>query len=175
MAGQAVGEDRSSPLGSGQASGGAAAQDDSVDAIADALLTASRLLVDISRRSIARVDENLTIPQFRVLLILSHQDTVNLSTLSGLLEVKPSAAGRMVNRLVGAELIDRCPHPSSRRELLVALTPRGRKVVREVLVQRRKEIAEIVEHMPTPDRRGLTRGLKAFTTAGGEPAVLLDE
>ncbi|WP_343571670.1 MarR family transcriptional regulator [Mycobacterium sp.] len=175
MARQTVGKNRTSPVGSGKSSSGDAAQDDSVDAIADALLTASRLLVDISRRSIARVDGTLTIPQFRVLLILSSQDTVNLATLAGLLEVKPSAAGRMVDRLVGAELIDRCPHPTSRRELLVALTPRGRKVVREVLVRRRKEIAEIVENMPTPDRRGLTRGLKAFTTAGGEPAVLLDD
>lgn len=146
-----------------------------MDAIADALLTASRLLVDISRRSIARVDESLTLPQFRVLLILSHQDTVNLATLSGLLEVKPSAAGRMVDRLVGAGLIDRCPHPTSRRELLVVLTPRGRKVVREVLVRRRKEIAKIVENMPTADSRGLVRGLTAFSTAGGEPSVLLDD
>ena len=35
---------------------------DSLDAITDALLTASRLLVAISARSIARVDETITIP-----------------------------------------------------------------------------------------------------------------
>jgi DNA-binding MarR family transcriptional regulator len=151
-----------------------AAQRDSVDAITDALLTASRLLVGISGRSIAMVDETLTIPQFRVLVTLSHQGSINLATLAALLEVKPSAAGRMVDRLVGAELIDRCAHPTSRRELLVVLSPRGRKVVREVMVRRRKEIAEIVENMPTADRRGLARGLIAFTTAGGEPSVLID-
>ena len=33
--------------------------------ITDALLTASRLLVAISARSIAQVDETITIPQFR--------------------------------------------------------------------------------------------------------------
>jgi len=42
------------------------------------------------------------------------------------------------------------------------------------MVRRRKEIAEIVENMPTADRRGLARGLIAFTTAGGEPTVLID-
>jgi DNA-binding MarR family transcriptional regulator len=108
------------------------------------------------------------------LVTLSHQGSINLATLAALLEVKPSAAGRMVDRLVGAELIDRCAHPTSRRELLVVLSPRGRKVVREVMVRRRKEIAEIVENMPTADRRGLARGLIAFTTAGGEPSVLID-
>jgi hypothetical protein len=37
------------------------AVEDSLDAITDALLTASRLLVAISARSIARVDETITI------------------------------------------------------------------------------------------------------------------
>ncbi len=155
-------------------SDGVAAQRDSVDAITEALLTASRLLVGISGRSIARVDETLTIPQFRVLVTLSHQGSINLATLAGLLEVKPSAAGRMVDRLVGAGLIERSPHPTSRRELLVLVSPRGRKVVREVMLRRRKEIAAIVEKMPTTERRGLARGLTAFTVAGGEPSVFLD-
>ena len=41
----------------------------SVDAITDALITASRLLVSISARSLAEVDDTITLPQFRVLVI----------------------------------------------------------------------------------------------------------
>ena len=150
------------------------ATDESVDAITDALLTASRLLVAISAHSIARVDETITIPQFRTLVILSTRGPVNLATLAGLLDVQPSAAGRMVDRLVTAGLIDRLPHPTSRRELLAALTDRGREVVRQVTAQRRGEIARIVERMPSTERHGLVRALTAFTTAGGEPAAYLD-
>ncbi len=150
------------------------ATDDSLDAITDSLLTASRLLVAISARSIALVDENITIPQIRTLVILSNRGPVNLATLAGLLDVQPSAAGRMVDRLVSAGLIDRLPHPTSRRELLAALTARGRDVVRQVTEQRRAEIARIVEKMPPPERHGLVRALTAFTTAGGEPAVYLE-
>ena len=150
------------------------ATDESVDAITDALLTASRLLVAISAHSIARVDETITIPQFRTLVILSTRGPVNLATLAGLLDVQPSAAGRMVDRLVTAGLIDRLPHPTSRRELLAALTDRGREVVRQVTAQRRGEIARIVERMPSTARHGLVRALTAFTTAGGEPAAYLD-
>ncbi|MGH3542750.1 MAG: MarR family winged helix-turn-helix transcriptional regulator [Mycobacterium sp.] len=150
------------------------ATDESLDAITDALLTASRLLVAISAYSIALVDESITIPQFRTLVILSNRDSVNLATLAGLLGVQPSAAGRMVDRLVSAALIDRQPHPTSRRELLATLTKRGREVVRQVTAHRRAEIARIVEKMPPPERRGLVRALTAFTTAGGEPAAYLD-
>jgi DNA-binding MarR family transcriptional regulator len=149
--------------------------DEPLDAITDALLTASRLLVAISAHSIAHVDETITIPQFRTLVILSNRGPMNLATLAGLLGVQPSATGRMVDRLVGARLIDRLPHPSSRRELLASLTKRGLEVVRQVTAHRRAEIAGIVEKMPPSERRGLVRALTAFTAAGGEPATYLED
>jgi DNA-binding MarR family transcriptional regulator len=149
--------------------------DESLDDITDALLTASRLLVAVSARSIAQVDETITIPQFRTLVILAHRGPINLATLAGLLGVQPSATGRMVDRLVAAGLIDRLPHPTSRRELLAALTRRGRDVVRRVTVYRRAELAAIVEKMPQAERHGLVRALTAFTAAGGEPDIQLDE
>jgi DNA-binding MarR family transcriptional regulator len=152
----------------------AMAADESLDVIADALLTASRLLVAISACSISQVDETITIAQFRTLVILSNQGPINLATLAGLLGVQPSATGRMVDRLVAAGLIDRLPHPTSRRELLATLTDRGRDVVRRVSEHRRAEIAKVVQNMPAGERRGLVRALKAFTTASGEPDVELD-
>lgn len=151
------------------------APDESLDALTDALLTASRLLIAISASSIASVDDGITIPQFRTLVILSNHDPINLATLAGLLGVKPSATGRMVDRLVNAGLIDRLPHPTSRRELLATLTPRGRKVVRQVTARRRAEIARVVEKMPVAERHDLVRALTAFASAGGEPPVVLDD
>lgn len=154
--------------------GNATAADESLDVITDALLTASRLLVAISARSIALVDETITIPQFRTLVILSNRGPINLATLAELLGVQPSTTGRMVDRLVSAGLIDRKSHPSSRRELVAELTVRGREVVERVTAHRRDEIARVVEKMPPRQRRGLVRALTAFTTAGGEPAAHLD-
>jgi DNA-binding MarR family transcriptional regulator len=147
------------------------AGDDSLDVITDALLTASRLLVAISARSIARVDDTITIPQFRTLVILANRGPLNLATLAGLLDVQPSTTGRMVERLVSAGLIDRRPHPRSRRELVAGLTPRGRRVVHRVTAYRRDEIAGVVQKMPPRERAGLVRALTAFTTAGGEPPL----
>ncbi|WP_413232542.1 MarR family winged helix-turn-helix transcriptional regulator [Mycolicibacterium sp. 120266] len=143
----------------------------SVDDITDALITASRLLVAISARSIAEVDESITISQFRVLVILSTRGPSNLSTLAGLLDVQPSTIGRMVERLVTAGLLERRPHPHSRRELVVELSARGRKTVRTVTMRRRNEIARVVQAMPVRQRHGLVDALTAFTAAGGEPAA----
>ena len=146
--------------------------DESLDAITDSLLTASRLLVAISARSIALVYDTITIPQFRTLVLLSNEGPVNLATLAALLDVQPSTIGRMVDRLVSAGLIDRRAHPTSRRELVAELTPRGRRVVKKVTANRRKELARVVEKMPARERRGLVRALTAFTTAGGEPSYV---
>lgn len=142
--------------------------EESVDDIAEALVMASRLLVALSARSIAYVDDTITIPQFRTLVILSTRGPAKVATLAGILSVQPSTATRMVDRLVSAGLIDRNPNPNSRRELIVELTERGREIVEAVTVRRREEIAAVVARIPVADRHGLVRALTAFTEAGGE-------
>ncbi len=148
--------------------------EESVDELTDALLTASRLLVALSARSIAHVDDTITIAQFRTLVILSTRGPSKIATLAGILDVQPSTATRMVDRLVAAGLTDRKTNPESRRELIIELTPRGREVVAAVTDRRRAEISAVVERMPAADRTGLVRALAAFSTAGGEPRAITD-
>jgi DNA-binding MarR family transcriptional regulator len=145
------------------------AAEPSVDAIADALVTASRLLLDITARAVAAVDDTLTVPQLRVLAILSARGPTNLTTLAAQLDVQPSTIGRMAERLATAGLIDRHRHPGSGREIVVELTRRGRSVVDTVSARRRAEIARIVEVMPPRERMVMIRALHAFSEAGGEP------
>ncbi|MFI1920464.1 MarR family winged helix-turn-helix transcriptional regulator [Nocardia sp. NPDC020380] len=147
---------------------------ESADEITDALLAASRLLVALSARSIALVDESLTIPQFRMLVILSTRGPSKVVALSTALGVQPSTAARMIDRLVSAGLVNREPNPDSRRELIIELTTLGHRVVDRVTSHRRREIASVVQQMPEADRTGLVRALTAFTTAGGEPHPGLD-
>jgi DNA-binding MarR family transcriptional regulator len=154
--------------------GRAGTGDESPEAVTNALLTASRLLIAISARAIAAVDESISIPQFRTLVILASDGPVNLATLAGLLGVQPSTTGRMVDRLVSTGLIERKPHPTSRREMIAGLTVRGRDVVQQVTAQRRNEISRIVDTMPAADRSGLARTLAAFAKAGGEPPAGYD-
>ncbi|TNC20201.1 MarR family winged helix-turn-helix transcriptional regulator [Amycolatopsis alkalitolerans] len=144
---------------------------DDVDAVTDAVLTASRLLVAVSARSIAAVDESITIPQFRLLVVLSSRGPVKLTVLADSLAVNPSTATRMVDRLVAADLVSREANPASRRELVVSLTATGAAVVREVTQRRRREISRIVSRMPVAVRRDLVGALAAFAEAGDEPGI----
>ncbi|TMR01933.1 MarR family transcriptional regulator [Actinomadura soli] len=140
-----------------------------VDEVTSAVLTASRLLVAISVRSLAAVEDAVTLPQFRLLVVLSAQGPLKLVTLAGLLEVNPSTAMRMVDRLAAAGLLDRQASPDSGREVRIQLTAAGRAIVDDVTARRRADIAEIVARMPPGQRRTLVAALRAFTEAGGEP------
>ncbi|MFE6622900.1 MarR family winged helix-turn-helix transcriptional regulator [Streptomyces sp. NPDC057740] len=142
---------------------------DDVDAVTRAVLTASRLLVAVSARSLAAVEERLTLPQFRMLMVMSTRGATKLVALADLLGVAPSTAMRMVDRLIAAGLADRQPNPDNRRETLLQLTDEGRRTVEDVTARRRTEIAGIVERLTPTQRLALIEALTAFNEAGGEP------
>ncbi|WP_410590502.1 MarR family winged helix-turn-helix transcriptional regulator [Amycolatopsis sp. lyj-23] len=142
-----------------------------LDALTDAVLTASRLLVAISVRSIAAAGETLTLPQFRLLVVLHARGPLKHATLAEHLGVTPSTASRTVDRLVAGGLVDRRTSPVSRREIILAITPDGARIVRRVIARRRKEIAKVVGRMSAGHRDGLVEALTAFAEAGGEPAL----
>ncbi|ARI50999.1 MarR family transcriptional regulator [Streptomyces sp. S8] len=149
---------------------------DDVDAVTQAVLTASRLLVAVSARSLAEVEERVTLPQFRMLVVLSTRGATKLVTLAESLGVAPSTAMRMVDRLITAGLADRQTNPDNRRETLLRLTGEGRRAVENVTARRRREIALIVSRLAPRQRTALIDALTDFNEAGGEqPAPLPDE
>ncbi|HEX5405808.1 MAG TPA: MarR family transcriptional regulator [Pseudonocardiaceae bacterium] len=141
------------------------------DAVTDAVITASRLLIAVSASSIASVDETITVPQFRLLVMLHVRGPMKLSILADHLGVTPSTTTRMVDRLIFAGLVDRQVNPATRREVLLDLTDDGARTVARVTQQRRRHIARIVARMPEQQRAQLVEGLEAFNDAGGEPPV----
>ncbi|MFJ8144229.1 MarR family winged helix-turn-helix transcriptional regulator [Streptomyces sp. NPDC096094] len=142
---------------------------DDVDAVTRAVLAASRLLVAVSARSLAEVEERVTLPQFRMLMVLSTRGATKLVALADHLQVAPSTAMRMVDRLISAGLADRQTNPDNRRETLLRLTDEGRSTVANVSARRRAEVAAIVERLAPGQRAALIEALTAFSEAGGEP------
>jgi DNA-binding MarR family transcriptional regulator len=141
---------------------------DDIDAVTSAVLTASRLFVAISARSLAAIDEQVTLPQFRMLVVLATHGEMKLAALARHLGVNPSTAMRMVDRLVAAGLLDRQINPADRRENVLRLTAPGHRIVDDVTARRRTEVAAIVTRMPVDQRAGLVVALRAFTDAGGD-------
>lgn len=144
------------------------------DEMVAAVVTTSRVLVAVSARSLAAVRETLTVPQFRMLVVLEAHGATNISRLAEHLAVNPSTAMRMADRLVAAGMIERTTDPADRRAAKLAPTDTGRLMVRKVTQRRRAEIARIVSDMP-PERRGvMVEALQAFADAAGEPQVGAD-
>lgn len=139
-----------------------------VDAVTHAVLTASRLLVAVAARSLAAVEDRVTLPQFRLLVVLSTFGDAKLVELADRLGVNPSTAMRMVDRLIAAGLAERRVNPGNRRETVLTVTPDGSRLVADVTAGRRREIAAIVERLAPKQRTALVEALTAFTEAGGE-------
>lgn len=142
------------------------AGDPTVDEIVDAVLSSSRALVAVSARSIAGA-KGVTLPQYRMLVVL-HGAATNLSGLAAALDVAPSTAMRMVDRLIAAGLVERTVPPGNRRETHLELTAIGRQVVRTVNARRRRDLLAIIERVPAARRRGLADAMAAFATAADQ-------
>lgn len=107
-----------------------------LDAVTSAVLTGSRLLVAIAARSLSSVEDRVTLPQSRMLVVLAGHGETKLVTMAELLNVNPSTAMRMADRLTASNLIVRRVNPSNRRENLMCLTSAGRRLVDEATALR---------------------------------------
>jgi DNA-binding MarR family transcriptional regulator len=140
-----------------------------VDELVTALLTASRVLVGVSVKSLQELGESVTIPQFRTLVVLFTHGEINLNRLADILDVNSSSAMRMVDRLLLIGLVTRRENPDNRRHTLIGLTEHGLEMVRKVISRRRREIKKVVARMPDTHRESLVRALRAFADAAEEP------
>jgi DNA-binding MarR family transcriptional regulator len=142
-------------------------------AVTDAVLLSSRALVAVASRSIAAVDESVTLPQFRALVVLDRADAgLNVGELAHELRIQPSTATRLCDRLVRRRLARRRVNPGNRREVIMMLTPAGRDLVAEVTQRRRREIAAIMAKVPAAQRIAIIDALTAFREAAGEDDVV---
>lgn len=139
------------------------------DVEVEAVMAAARVLVAVSAQSIAAIGDELTLPQLRVLVMVSSRAGLNLGAVAAGLGVHPSNATRAVDRLVVAGLLDRRDDPSDRRHLVLALTDAGHDLVERVMNLRRSAIAQILDRMPPARRRALVPVMRSFADAGGEP------
>ena len=144
-----------------------------LDAVTDAVLLSSRALVAVASRSIASVDESVTLPQFRALVVLDRAEAgLNVGELARELRIQPSTATRLCDRLVRHRLARRRVNPANRREVTMLLTAAGRDVVAEVTRRRRREIASIMAKVPASQRVAIIDALTAFREAAGEDDVV---
>lgn len=136
--------------------------------LVDAFVAASRALVALAAKSVAGIDEDVTLPQFRALVVLATKGPQRAADLAAGLGVTPSTGSRMVERLARKGLVGRMRMRDDRRTIQVSLTRAGEDIVAAVTDRRRAEIEGILAQLPARGRKPLLAALRAFAAAVGE-------
>ena len=131
-------------------------------------MVAAQALVGVAAQGIAEVEDRVTLPQFRVLMLVATRGGLNLGALAQAMGVHPSNASRACDRLVDAGLLARSESTLDRRNLMLELTPDGQALIDEVIDHRRNAIATILEGLPESRRRTLANAMLSFAEAAGE-------
>ncbi|WP_062204365.1 MarR family winged helix-turn-helix transcriptional regulator [Demequina salsinemoris] len=148
----------------------------SLDPTSEATVLASRSLLGFVVRSLAPVLEELTLVQFRALVVVDAAAPVRMADLAERVGVHPSTLSRTVDRLEAGGWVRRVPVEGNRREVHVEPTARGTELVADVTHHRRAEIAAALTRLSPPDREAVRRGMELFAAAAGEadPEELLE-
>jgi DNA-binding MarR family transcriptional regulator len=136
--------------------------------VIDAVLGASRALVAVAARSLAGVAEDVTLPQYRTLVVLASRGPQRVADLADALGVLPSTVTRMLDRLVAKGLVRRARPANDRRSVRVALSAPGRSLVAEVTRRRREEIKKVLRDVPHEAWDELVGALRLFADSAGE-------
>lgn len=145
-----------------------APEDADRDAATEALLATSRLLTALVSRTLAAVEQSVTVPQLRVLVMLAESGPRTLATIADQLGVNPSNASRACVKLAAADLLVRRVDPDDRRQVAMSLSPKGERLVGQLMAARRALIDELVGELAASDQRHLARGLAALLAAAEE-------
>lgn len=136
------------------------------DAVLDAIVAGSRVLVGISTRSLQATAHDVTLPQCRALATLGQRGPLSLVGLAEALQVNPSTATRMCERLIEKGLVQRA---RAERGVSLDLSEAGKRVVLDITRARRRELEQIVSKLSRRERDELVRCMDAFRRAAGEP------
>ena len=147
--------------------------------VVDPVLSASRALITVATKSLGAAAEEITIAGVRALVVQASDGPQRLGDLVGVLEIAPSTAGRMSDRLVGKGLIPRhgagrtaggagVADSAGRDKQLTTTSARRGTLISEILgsspAARHQEVAE-------PCRRSPARP-RTYPTAGGLTGML---
>lgn len=135
----------------------------------------SRSIEDFSRRVVEllpalfrefakREDNELTrgtisCQQMVVLDLLSREGKKSMKDIAAALDVRMSSASTLVDRLLRQKMLSRQSDREDRRRVLVDVTPRGKKVVAQILSQKQESVRDIFGRITPEEREAYLRVL----------------
>jgi DNA-binding MarR family transcriptional regulator len=137
----------------------------------DSAIDAAGVLLGVAARSVQHVEDIVTSPQLRVLMLIELSGPQTLGGVAAELGVHASNATRTCDKLVQAKLISRREDTDDRRFVRLDLTRRGRQLVERVIDERRGAMAEVLDGLTENDLEAVTRGFRIFAAAAGNQST----
>ena len=124
---------------------------------------ATRGLLALNVSVLEQMEKRIGLAPLRALQSLDRLGPSLVTELGADLELLPSTASRLSDRLADAGYITRRVSPRNRRATLLEMTDAGRAVLDELIELRIQAFGEVVRHITEADRSALVRGTEAFT------------
>jgi DNA-binding MarR family transcriptional regulator len=136
--------------------------------IVDAVLAANRLFVAVAATALAGVAPDVTLPQFRALVLLEQRGSMTVGALAAALGVVPSTATRMCDRLTAKKLVRRVTDRGNRRRVSVSLSGEGQRLIEQSTRRRSTQIAHLLASIPEADQQRIADALRLLVAAAGQ-------
>jgi DNA-binding MarR family transcriptional regulator len=126
---------------------------------------ATRGLLALNVVVLEEIEKRVGLPTLRALQSLQRLGPSLVTELGEDLDLVPSSASRLSDRLAESGLITRSVAPHNRRATILELTAAGRAVLEEVVAARVAHFGAVTEQMNRREREQLLAGAAAFTAA----------
>ncbi|MGB2570036.1 MarR family transcriptional regulator [Micromonospora citrea] len=133
--------------------------------LAAAIDAAAEALIGVLDSASSRHQVAVPPTQLRVLSLITERPETNVNRLAELLDVVPSSASRLCDRLEATGLLRRVADPRDRREVRLVPTAAAETLLRELTERRHRAVQAVLDRMPARTQHELLLALLAFAQA----------
>jgi len=133
---------------------------------------------EVIERTVLRevAGKDFTFSQLKLLYLVAHTDTLNITDAATFLGVSPPAASKAVDKLVRRRLLRRAETQQDRRTSRLSLTETSRKLMDAYITARDQRVGAVFSHFSAEELRRtsevLDRLAGAITSSGADPTAV---
>jgi MarR family transcriptional regulator, organic hydroperoxide resistance regulator len=138
---------------------------DILEKVSEELLSTPPLIFRLIRKKIARtavnnLDSNITPLQFEIMMVLEEDNTLHVSEIGERLQIARAQMTKLIEKLVGLNLIERHGDMLDRRSVNIQLTDRGKLVLKEQKNMITRAANEIISSLSHEDLERLSVSIR---------------
>ncbi len=105
---------------------------------------------------------HLSVLQIHALIFLKHNDNVTMSDIADYFKIELPSATNLINILCDQKLVKRYENPEDRRLVMITLTYGGKKLLKQVISERKKKLEKVLSYLSEQDKTALFKIFKTL-------------